>query len=36
MQKKQESLDVKKANYVVRMYQKAGFEIVDENFENNL
>ncbi len=28
---KQASLAVQKANYAVRMYQKTGFEIVDEN-----
>ena len=27
------SLAVQKANYAVKMYQKAGFEIVDENEE---
>ena len=30
---KQASLAVQKANYAVRMYQKTGFEIVDENEE---
>ena len=30
---KQASLAVQKANYAVRMYQKTGFEIVDENDE---
>ena len=30
---KQASLTVQKANYAVRMYQKTGFEIVDENEE---
>ena len=30
---KQASLAVQKANYAVRMYRKAGFEIVDENEE---
>ena len=30
---KQTSLAVQKANYAVRMYQKTGFEIVDENDE---
>lgn len=30
---KQTSLAVQKANYAVRMYQKTGFEIVDENEE---
>lgn len=30
---KQASLAVQKANYAVRMYQKTGFEIVDENKE---
>lgn len=30
---KQTSLAVQKANYAVRMYQKKGFEIVDENEE---
>ena len=30
---KQASLAVQKMNYAVRMYQKAGFEIVDENDE---
>lgn len=30
---KQASLAVQKANYAVRMYQKIGFEIVDENEE---
>ena len=30
---KQASLAVQKANYAVRMYQKKGFEIVDENEE---
>lgn len=30
---KQASLAVQKANYAVRMYQKTGFEIVDENGE---
>ena len=30
---KQASLAVQKANYAVRMYQKVGFEIVDENEE---
>jgi ribosomal protein S18 acetylase RimI-like enzyme len=29
----QTSLSVQKANYVAKMYQKAGFEIVDENEE---
>ena len=30
---KQTSLAVQKANYAVKMYKKAGFEIVDENDE---
>ena len=30
---KQASLAVQKANYAVRMYQKTGFEIIDENEE---
>lgn len=30
---KQASLSVQKANYAVRMYQKVGFQIVDENEE---
>jgi len=30
---KQTSLSVQKANYAVKMYQKAGFEVVDENEE---
>ena len=30
---KQTSLSVQKANYAVRMYQKVGFEVVDENEE---
>ncbi len=30
---KQASLSVQKANYAVRMYQKTGFEIIDENEE---
>ena len=30
---KQASLSVQKANYAVRMYQKVGFQIVDENKE---
>ena len=30
---KQASLAVQKANYAVKMYQKTGFEIVDENEE---
>ena len=30
---KQTSLAVQKANYAVRMYQKVGFEIIDENEE---
>lgn len=30
---KQASLAVQKANYAVKMYQKVGFEIVDENTE---
>ena len=30
---KQTSLSVKKANYAVNMYRKAGFEVVDENKE---
>lgn len=30
---KQTSLAVQKMNYAVRMYQKVGFEIVDENDE---
>lgn len=30
---RQASLAVKKANYAVKMYQKAGFEVVDENEE---
>lgn len=30
---KQTSLSVQKANYAVRMYQKAGFEVIDENEE---
>jgi ribosomal protein S18 acetylase RimI-like enzyme len=29
----QTSLSVQKANYAVKMYQKVGFEIVDENEE---
>ena len=33
---KQASLAVQKANYAVRMYQKTGFEIVDENKEEYL
>jgi len=30
---KQASLSVQKANYAVRMYRKAGFEVIDENEE---
>ena len=30
---KQASLAVQKANYAVRMYEKVGFKIVDENEE---
>ena len=30
---KQASLSVQKANYAVRMYQKVGFEVIDENEE---
>ena len=30
---KQTSLSVQKANYAVKMYRKAGFEVVDENKE---
>ena len=30
---KQVSLSVQKANYAVRMYQKVGFQIVEENEE---
>lgn len=30
---RQASLSVQKSNYAVRMYQKAGFEIVDEKEE---
>ena len=30
---KQTSLAVQKANYAVKMYQKVGFEIIDENEE---
>lgn len=30
---KQTSLSVQKANYAVKMYRKAGFEVVDENEE---
>ena len=30
---KQTSLSVQKANYAVRMYQKVGFEVIDENEE---
>ncbi|WP_251388797.1 GNAT family N-acetyltransferase [Mediterraneibacter agrestimuris] len=30
---KQTSLSVQKANYAARMYQKAGFEVIDENEE---
>ena len=30
------SLAVQKANYAVKMYQKVGFEIVDENEEEYL
>lgn len=30
---KQASLSVQKANYAVKMYRKAGFEVVDENEE---
>ena len=30
---KQASLSVQKINYAVRMYRKAGFEIIDENEE---
>ena len=30
---RQASLDVQKANYAVKLYQKVGFEIVDENSE---
>lgn len=30
---KQTSLSVQKANYAVKMYQKVGFEVVDENEE---
>lgn len=28
---KQTSLSVQKANYAVRMYRRAGFEVIDEN-----
>lgn len=28
---KQTSLSVQKANYAVRMYRQAGFEVIDEN-----
>ncbi len=30
---KQTSLSVQKANYVVELYRKVGFEVVDENEE---
>ena len=30
---KRTSLSVQKVNYAVRMYQKAGFEVIDENEE---
>ena len=30
---KQTSLSVQKANYAARMYQKVGFEVIDENEE---
>ena len=30
---KQTSLSVQKVNYAVRMYQKVGFEVIDENEE---
>ena len=30
---KQTSLSVQKANYAVRMYRRAGFEVIDENEE---
>ena len=30
---KKTSLSVQKANYAVRMYQKVGFEVIDENEE---
>ncbi len=30
---KRTSLSVQKANYAVRMYQKVGFEVIDENEE---
>ena len=30
---KQAALSVQKANYAVRMYRKAGFEVIDENKE---
>ena len=30
---RQASLAVQKANYAVRMYKKAGFEVIDENDE---
>ena len=30
---KKASLAVQKANYAVRMYEKVGFEVVDENDE---
>ena len=30
---KQASLAVQKANYAVKMYEKLGFEIIDENEE---
>ena len=33
---KQASLAVQKANYAVRMYKKTGFEVVDENEEENI
>ena len=33
---RQASLAVQKANYAVRMYEKAGFRIVDENDEENI
>lgn len=33
---KQTSLSVQKANYAVKMYQKLGFEIVDERIYHDL
>lgn len=33
---KKASLNVKKANYAVKLYQKVGFEIIDENEEDFL